>query len=129
MASKILILDDNPDILTILSFILHEEGYAVETQADGSGVFTDIEQFQPDLLLIDVMLGNLDGRQICKQLKSNAATKALPVILISGTHDLTRSLNQPGAPDDFIAKPFELDLVLQKIARQLQKKSGNPMID
>ncbi|OKS88123.1 response regulator transcription factor [Mucilaginibacter polytrichastri] len=68
---------------------------------------------------MDVMLGGMDGRSICKEMKSNNLTCSVPVILISGTHDLAASLNLPGAPNDFVAKPFDIDYLLERIKKQL----------
>lgn len=119
MGKRISIFDDDADILTVLSMILEEDGYEVTALSTGENVFEEIKKFHPDLILMDVMLGNMDGRSICKQLKSNAATKALPVILISGTHDLADSLNQLGAPNDFIPKPFDMEYLLHKVKQQL----------
>lgn len=119
MPKKILVLDDDNDILEILSFLLVEEGYEIMTVNCGDNVFADINAFKPDLLLMDVMLAGLDGRSICKKIKQTKLTSSLPVILISGTHDLAASLNQPGAPNDFIAKPFDIEDLLAKITQCL----------
>jgi len=119
MSKKILIIDDDPDILDLLSLILVEGGYEVRMLSCGDTVFDDIKDFQPDLLLMDVMLADMDGRAICKSIKENHLTHFLPVILISGTHDLAESLLLPGAPNDFVAKPFDIDYLLQKIETQL----------
>ena len=119
MRKKILILDDDPDILEIISLILVENEYEVRALSCGDTVFNDIKDFKPDLLLMDVMLAGMDGRSICKNIKKNPLTFSVPVILISGTHDLSKSLHLPGAPNDFVAKPFDLDYLLQMVEKQL----------
>jgi|ERR1700761_2734836 two-component system phosphate regulon response regulator PhoB len=119
MGKRILVLDDDQDILDIVSFILTEDGYEVETLPTGHQAAEVIGQFHPDLILMDVMLADLDGRVICRKLKETITTSHIPVILISGTHDLADSLNQQGAPNDFIPKPFDIDLLLSKIKAQL----------
>ncbi|MEB0302824.1 response regulator [Mucilaginibacter sp. 5C4] len=119
MSKKILIIDDDNDILDILSFALVEGGYEVRTLSCGDTVFEDIKDFQPDLILMDVMLAGMDGRSICKNIKENHLTFFLPVILISGTHDLGESLHLQGAPNDFVAKPFDIDHLLQVVNKQL----------
>ena len=65
MNKKILILDDDEDILDIVSFLLRENGYKVQTLSNGETVFEAIKEFNPELLLMDVMLGGMDGRVIC----------------------------------------------------------------
>lgn len=115
---KILILDDDHDNLEILSFILIEFGYEVKTQSCGDTVFDDIRDYRPDLILMDVMLSGLDGRAICRDIKENQLTSFLPVILISGMHDLAESMHLPGAPNDYIAKPYDIDHLLSRVAKQ-----------
>ncbi|MEO7214672.1 response regulator [Mucilaginibacter sp.] len=119
MSKKILIVDDDPDILEILSFILADTGYETRALTNGKTIFDDIKNFKPNLVLMDVMLAGMDGRVICENIKANKLTAALPVILISGTHNLSESLHTKGGPDDFVAKPFDLDYLLSKVARQL----------
>jgi DNA-binding response OmpR family regulator len=119
MSKKILILDDDPDILEVLSLLLVDNGYQVCALSCGQTIFNNIKDFQPDLILMDVMLAGMDGRAICKEMKENHLTYLLPVILISGTHDLAVSLHLPGAPNDFVAKPFDIDYLLARIEKQL----------
>ncbi len=119
MNHKILVLDDDPDILEIISYILVGQGYQVATLADGEDIFATIQCFHPDLVLMDVMLGKMDGRLICRAIKSKIETEKLPVILISASHDLAQSLHQAGAPNDFIAKPFNIDHLIRKVALNL----------
>jgi DNA-binding response OmpR family regulator len=116
---KILVLDDDQDNLEIMLFILTEFGYDVQTRSCGDTVFEDIKAYQPDLILMDVMLADLDGRAICRTIKESQLTSFLPVILISGTHDLSESMHLPGAPNDYIAKPYDIDYLLSRVAKQL----------
>lgn len=119
MSKKILILDDDSDILEILSLVLSEIGYEIKVAEHGNDVFDDIASFQPDLILMDIMLGDMDGRVICKRIKTNPLTSHLPVILISGTHNLVGSLHLAGAPNDFLAKPFDTEHLISKIEHQI----------
>lgn len=118
-AEKILIVDDDDDILEIVAMILEERGYEVRALNHGETIFEDIREFKPSLIIMDVMLAGMDGRAICKDVKTNPLTSELPVILISGTHDLMDTVHQPGGPDDFIAKPFDLDQLYAKIDQHL----------
>jgi len=120
MRKKILILDDNTDILEILTLLLTEFGYEAKPLSSGERVFEEIKAFQPDLLLMDVMLTNMNGLKICKDIKENIHTAMLPVILMSGSHDLANILNQPGSPEDFLAKPFDIDILLSKIENNIR---------
>jgi DNA-binding response OmpR family regulator len=119
MKKKILILDDDEDILDVLEFLLKEDGYEIRASKNGENIWDAIKEFSPDLILMDLMLANLDGRSICKAIKENTETKDTIVIMISARSDLRPALGQEGSPDDFIAKPFDIDTVLKKIKRHL----------
>ncbi|AYL95180.1 response regulator [Mucilaginibacter celer] len=120
MGKRILILDDDQDILDVVSYLLTDSGFEVKSLSSGEQVKAVISEFNPDLVLMDVMLADMDGRVICSKLKEDENTHHIPVILISGTHNLSDSLNQKGAPNDFIPKPFDIDVLLNKVKDQLQ---------
>jgi DNA-binding response OmpR family regulator len=117
MKKKILILEDDADILDILSYLLSEEGYETHTLANGENIWEVIKEFAPDLVLTDLMLGDIDGRSICRGIKENPLTSDIPVILISARGDLSRSVGEPGGPDDFISKPFDINYLIKKIGK------------
>lgn len=116
---RILAVDDDKDILEVLQFILEDSGYEVDTLSDGHHLLDTIKRKAPDLILLDIMLGNMDGRELCKSVKRESVTHNIPVILISASHNITSSMNQEGAPNDFIAKPFDINNLLNKIKNQL----------
>lgn len=116
---RILAVDDDKDILEVLQLILEDSGYEVETLANGEYLFERIEKHHPDLILLDIMLGNLDGRDLCRRVKEKKETNDIPVILLSASHAITDSLKKNGNPDDFIAKPFDIDVLLDSVERQL----------
>lgn len=99
MQKRILVIDDDQDIV---SFILTEDRYDVKTLSTGEQVFEMINQVSLDLELMDVMFADMDGRINFKKLKNSKERNHIPVILISVTNDLASTLNQHGAPNDFI---------------------------
>ena len=115
---RLLVVDDERDILEFLRIILEEEGYEVITAEKGEY----LEQLRngglPHLILVDVLLSGKDGRAIVKSLKSQEATKHIPVIMFSAHPSAAETARQAGA-DDFLAKPFEIDVLLAKIAHFL----------
>jgi DNA-binding response OmpR family regulator len=117
--SRILAVDDDKDILEVLQFILEDSGYQVDTLSDGHHLFDSINSQLPDLILMDIMLNGLDGRDLCKNVKLNNKTHNIPVIMISASHNISDVLRQDCAPDDFLAKPFDINILLNKIQRQL----------
>ena len=108
---KILIVDDNPDILQVMQLLLGTRGFLVEVTTDGKEIFSKINKLQPGLIFLDVFLIGMDGRDICKQIKTSEATKHLPVILFSANKVKSASVVESKA-DAFISKPFDIqDLV------------------
>lgn len=119
MKKKILILDDNSDILEILTILLMEVGYEIKCLGVADKIFEEIKEFKPDLILLDVMLANIDGLVVCRDIKENILTSSLPVILMSGKQDLAKYLNIQGGPDDYLEKPFDIDILLRKVEKHL----------
>ena len=112
---KILVVDDEPDILEFLQIILVEEGYEVSTSDKGEFLEQLHNGGLPNLIIVDVLLSGKDGREIVKHLKSQQETKSIPVIMCSAHPSAEHTAREAGA-EDFIAKPFEIDLLLSKVA-------------
>ncbi len=112
---KLLIVDDEPDILEFLQVILEEEGYEVLTSTKGEYLEQLHNGGLPQLILLDVLLSGKDGREIVRYLKSQDETKHIPVIMFSAHPSAEETARAAGA-EDFIAKPFDIDYLLAKIA-------------
>jgi CheY-like chemotaxis protein len=110
---KIFIADDDQDILEIISMILRTKNYEVQATADANDIFNFKEDL-PDLILMDIWMSGLDGREICKSLKENPLTKNIPFIFISANSNIEEIAREYKA-DDYIAKPFEMQYLLKKI--------------
>ena len=113
---KILVVDDELDILEFLQVILEEEGYVVLTSQKGEYLEQLHNGGLPDLILLDVLLSGKDGREIVKYLKQQDETKDIPVIMFSAHPSAEQTAREAGA-EDFIAKPFEIDELLAKVAK------------
>ncbi|WP_184544139.1 response regulator [Mucilaginibacter sp. FT3.2] len=119
MTKKILIVDNNELMIEVMTYILNSNGYDVVSFNDGQNIFNDIKASHPDLVILDVFLPGMDGRDICKLIKLNSETKALPVIICSESDDIDQSLTQNGAPNDVLYKPFDIKNLIEKIECQL----------
>lgn len=119
-AKKILVVDDDPDILDALQITLEDAGYDVTTTEKGDYAenLRDTNGGLPDVIILDVLLSGKDGRIICQKLKSQEDTKYIPIIMISAHPDAKQSVKAVGA-DDFLAKPFEIDDLLAKVEQYL----------
>jgi DNA-binding response OmpR family regulator len=115
---KILVVDDDLDILDAMQFMLEYAGYRVTTSEKGEYAenLHDTNGGLPDVIILDVLLSGKDGRLICQKLKSQEETKHIPIIMMSAHNNAKQSVTMVGA-DDFLAKPFDVDELLAKIAR------------
>ncbi|MDQ3099065.1 MAG: response regulator [bacterium] len=117
---KILIADDDPSIVDALQIMLEDAGYDVKTTVNGETVFQMMDE-QPDLLLLDISMSGIDGRDVCRDLKKNERTRHIPIIIISANKDTAQIAKEAGA-DDFITKPFEMDVLLEKVEKHTSNK-------
>jgi DNA-binding response OmpR family regulator len=123
MTKKILIAEDDKDILFILDMILNDAGYAVEPLSEGTSILARQKDW-PDLFILDKNMPFIDGLAICKYLKLQEATKKIPIIMISSYHKLKRRAREAGV-DDFLEKPFELKDLLHTIGKYVDLKRDN----
>ena len=118
--AMILIVDDLADNLRVLSATLAEQGYGVRCAKNGSMALRGAMAAPPDLILLDVKMPDMDGYQVCQQLKAAPATRDIPVIFMSALDDVldkVRAFDVGGV--DYITKPFQVEEVLARIKSQL----------
>ena len=121
LPGNILIVDDIPDNLRLLSTILTERGYEVGKARTGAMALNAVRAELPDLILLDINMPHMDGYEVCQQLKSDSITQEIPVIFISALDevwDKVKAFNVGGI--DYITKPFQSEEVLARVANQLQ---------
>ncbi|MGN1033345.1 MAG: response regulator transcription factor [Intestinibacter sp.] len=119
---KILIIEDNQLTIDLLVYALQKEGYKVETALNGREAYKALKEFNPDLVTLDLMLPDMDGFDLCRDIKKKYN---IPVIILSGKNDRDNRLKglQIGA-DDFMIKPFYPDELLIRISNILSKQEG-----
>ena len=117
--AKVLVVDDDVDILSVVKILLSSQGYKVHTLYNGEHTFELAKTFQPDIILLDVGLAGHDGREICKGLKGDATIKDIPVILFSAMPGIKETLSKYDAAD-FIAKPFDVYDLVETIKKHLK---------
>jgi len=109
-----MIADDDSDILDMVGSMLEFAGYQVTHSPTVEMALS--ARNPPDLFLLDIWIAGKDGREVCRQLKSNQQTSHIPIILFSASKGIERSAREAGA-DDFLTKPFQMTDLLQKIER------------
>lgn len=117
--AKILIVDDSKDILEGMKMFLEIKNYTVKTISNAKTIKEDIASFNPDLLILDIYLSGFDGRELCKTLKTEKATKDLKIILFSAASNALEDYGYYGA-DECLEKPFGLNDISSKIESVLR---------
>lgn len=115
---KILIVDDNADISALLDTILKMNDYDVKSIVRASGIHNAIQEFEPDLILLDIALPDADGREVCKQLKQTKEFEKISIVLFSANSELGCDYAQWHA-DGYQEKPFELPELLNTVRHYL----------
>lgn len=110
----ILVVDDDADLLELVTLVLKRSHYQVTAIQDGNKVVPALEDFTPDVILMDIYLGSTDGRNICKNLKSNEQFRNIPIILYSAGNITSQSIKDSMA-DSFVVKPFNNAEILERI--------------
>lgn len=114
---KILVVDDDREILDSLQIILEEEGYKVIPLLNPDRIYDRVVLHRPDLILLDVWFPHgIDGGEVASVLKSDKTTRNIPIILISAVSNI-ETLVKSSYADDFLAKPFEIDDVIEKVEK------------
>ena len=121
---KVLVIDDDKDLLDILKSLLTKRGFDVETDDNWQNGFEKIREFEPQIILLDVFLSGIDGLDICKQLKSNPLTSHIPIVIFSAYPRIAESAIYEYDADDFIAKPFEVNDLVAKMHSVLSQPAG-----
>src|SRR3989338_11594834 len=118
----ILVVEDEEDTSLFVKDRLEMEGYQVVTAKDGQEGFDKARENLPDLILLDVMMPKMNGYQVCRKLKLNPVTEAIPIIMVTAkAQGADISFGKETGCDDYLTKPFEMDELLKKISRFLKK--------
>ncbi len=119
---KVLIVDDDNILRTVLRHYLEQQGYQVEDARSGTEALTVFERYAPDLIVSDVAMPEMDGFEFCRQLRSQPQGQLIPFIFLSAKSDLEdRITGHSTGADDYLTKPFEMKELLAKIEAQLER--------
>jgi DNA-binding response OmpR family regulator len=117
---QVLVVDDDTDLLEMVSVVLKNYDLEVSCLSGGSGLFQSLADNKPDIILMDIYLGDADGRELCRNLKNSKEYQEIPVILYSAGN-VTPSSIQESKANDFISKPFDVSHLVKRIRYQSEK--------
>lgn len=123
---KILVVDDEKDIVELLQYNLEKEGYKISTVFSGEQCLENVKTELPDLILLDLMLPEIDGLDVCKFLKNNSQTSHIPIIMLTAKGEETDIvLGLELGADDYITKPFKVRELLARVKAVLRRTKNN----
>ena len=125
---KILVVDDDVELVELITDVLERDGrFEVRSVNNGFDAGMMVKDYKPDLIVLDVMLPDINGKEVCQRVRSDKAMDSVQIICISGMveEDKVDGLRQAGA-NDFMRKPFEVDRLIERICQLLEIESGAP---
>ena len=121
--AKVLVVDDEPNIVLSLEFLMEQAGFEVVTAEDGEQALARVNDSQPDLLLLDISLPGISGFDVLERLRSEEATAQLPIIMLTAHgRDVEREKGMALGADDYITKPFSTQSLVEKVKALLIKE-------
>ena len=132
MPQKILVVDDDPDILDALTMILESQGYQVVTAHDGIEGLANLKAERPDLMVLDLLMPKMDGWAVCKELQDPrwSKYKSIPILILTSVREEAsrrRYELETGLEldvDDYVEKPFSPDILLERVSKLIKRKEG-----
>jgi DNA-binding response OmpR family regulator len=122
MASRVLIADDEPNIVISLEFLMKQRGYETSVARDGDEALAEVERFQPDLVLLDVMLPRRDGFEVCQKLRADGWTDLRIVMLTAKGRDVEIEKGLALGADAYVTKPFSTGELVERVAGLLEAR-------
>ena len=123
MAKKILVVEDDQDLVGLLKYNLEQEGFRVNYATDGSVAIPSIRKYLPDLLILDLMLPGMDGLEVCRQIRQSNKHMALPVLMLTARgEEADRVVGLELGADDYVTKPFSLRELIARVRALLRRR-------
>jgi DNA-binding response OmpR family regulator len=120
MASKVLIVDDEPNIVLSLEFLMKQQGYETRVARDGEEALAEVERFRPDLVLLDVMLPRRDGFEVCQRLRADGWSDLKILMLTAKGRDVEIEKGLALGADGYVTKPFSTAELVARVADMLE---------
>jgi len=130
MKANILVVDDEKDILELVSYNLKKEGFGISVSTDGEDALHQVKQEKYDLIILDLMLPGIQGMELCRILKSSEDTSFVPIIMLSAkSEELDKVLGLEMGADDYITKPFSPRELIARVKAVLRRTNEKPLKD
>lgn len=125
MAKKVLVIDDEPEMLSLVKYTLEQGGFEVHTCDNGRTAWDEIAKIKPDVLILDVMLPGIDGYTLQLKLSQDSATKDLPIVILTALEPSKTLFQKFSSVVGFMTKPFKTDELLKTVQSAAERRVGS----
>jgi CheY-like chemotaxis protein len=120
--ARILVIDDEPDVVRLILKILSGRGHEVQVARDGASALARVKHEPPDVILLDSDLPKIDGAEVCRRLKADSTTAEIPIVLMTSAYIDIFDVDAEGGPDAFVVRPFVREVLANVVERALFKR-------
>jgi CheY-like chemotaxis protein len=120
--ARVLVIDDEPDVVRLVIRVLSGRGHVVQVARDGATALTRVAHEPPDVVLVDSDLPKIDGAEVCRRIKSDAATRRIPIVMMTPSYIDLYDVGAEGGPDAYIVRPFVREVLANAIERVLYRR-------
>jgi CheY-like chemotaxis protein len=120
--ARILVIDDEPDVVRLIVKVLSGRGHTVQVARDGASALARVKHEPPDVILLDSDLPKIDGAEVCRRLKADSTTAEIPIVLMTSAYIDIFDVDADGGPDAFVVRPFVREVLANVVERALFKR-------
>jgi CheY-like chemotaxis protein len=120
--ARVLVIDDEPDVVRLILKVLSGRGHIVQIARDGASALQRVKFEAPDVILLDSDLPKIDGAEVCRRLKTNTTTQKIPVVMMTSQYIDIYDVGADGGPDAFVVRPFVREVLANVVERALFKR-------
>jgi len=117
--ARVLVIDDEPDVVRLIVKVLSGRGHVVQVARDGASALARVQHEPPDVILCDSDLPRIDGAEVCRRIKTDDATKSIPVVMMTSSYIDIYDVNAEGGPNAFVVRPFVREVLANVVERAL----------
>ena len=128
MTERILVVDDEADLLELVEYNLKEAGYSVTAVKDGASALAEVRRQRPDLIVLDLMLPDIPGTEVCKRLRRDPETESIPIMMLTARgSEVDRVVGFELGADDYVVKPFSTRVLLARVSALLRRNQARAL--
>lgn len=120
--ARILVIDDEPDVVRLIGKVLSGRGHIVQTARDGASALLRVEREPPEVIILDSDLPKIDGAEVCRRIKTTESTSTIPVVMMTSQYIDITEVGVAEGPDAFVVRPFVRDVLANAVDRVLHRR-------